>query len=147
MTDKKPKILFAFPVKHREVMDPAYLSTPNELFFEIPKGGIRPVMVTFGLFANYENPVSILVKIQRFGQPEQTDIPTSEGFYQNLRVHMLPDDRGVFLVSLEVSDVLFDEDGLYEIKTKLFKAEDPQRFDEAIDCHDSYFYVMTKKEQ
>ncbi|MFG0516896.1 hypothetical protein [Kluyvera intermedia] len=139
------KLLFAFPVVKKEDMTPSYLTTPCEFFSGVKSGTKQSVMVTFGVLASLLQPISVLMSVNRMGEPNPLDLPGDESFYQNLRLNLLPDGKGVYLVSMEVRNVLFDGDGLYEIEAKIFPSGAALDESNVIDSIKSSFYVITDK--
>lgn len=139
----KSKLLFAFPVMKKENMSKEYLSTPCEFFRGIKAGSKQSVMVTFGVMASESEPVSVLIGVTRMGCPNLDELADSESFYENLRVNLLPDNKGIYLVTIEIRNVRFDADGLYEIESKIFPSGSELTDANVIDTIKSYFYVQT----
>ncbi|WP_409250168.1 hypothetical protein [Enterobacter hormaechei] len=141
------KILSATIALKQDHMTNEYLVSQHEFISGIPKGEKRTVMVTFGLHARPGVPVGVYTAINPVGiNSEITQTQFAENFYNTLNANLLPDGMGVFLITLEVKDVLFDQDGLYKVDVRVFPSDEMPTLDNQIDAIECFFYVLTLKE-
>lgn len=118
----------------------------HEIVSGIPLGEKRTVMVTFGLYAPPGIPIGVYASVAPEGRGPQLDsIKYSESFYTTLRSTPITNDRGVFLMTLEVKDVLFERDGLYEAIVRIYPSEEMPSEDGELDSITCFFYVVTLK--
>lgn len=144
--ETKNKILFSFPVLYKDEMSKEYLAIPQVLIHGVKKGSKRSLMVTFGLIADYENPITIFASVTPYGQEEEPkERRPKDAFYKNLDQYVTP-QASVFLVTVRVEEVLFDEDGLYEINVRIYPSDSSISKENELDSHKSFFYVFTEKD-
>lgn len=140
------KLLSASVALKKEGMSNNYLSAHHELISGIPLGEKRSVMVTFGLYARPGVPIGIYAAVT----PKNQESPLgsnkyTESFYTTLRSEAVADDMGVFLMTLEVKDIPFEHDGLYEADVRVFPSEEMPSEDNQLDAIKCFFYVVTSK--
>lgn len=140
------KLLSASVALKKEGMSNNYLSAHHELISGIPLGEKRSVMVTFGLYARPGVPIGIYAAVT----PKSQESPLgsnkyTESFYTTLRSEAVADDMGVFLMTLEVKDIPFEHDGLYEADVRVFPSEEMPSEDNQLDAIKCFFYVVTSK--
>ncbi|MCT2785239.1 hypothetical protein KBQ18_08285 [Klebsiella aerogenes] len=141
------KLLSVSVALKKEGMSNNYLSAHHELISGIPMGEKRSVMVTFGLYARPGVPIGIYAAVT----PKNQESPLgsnkyTESFYTTLRSEAVADDMGVFLMTLEVKDIPFEHDGLYEANVRIFPSEKMPSEDNQLDAIKCFFYVVTTKE-
>ncbi|GEM_PF-5720944 len=143
--DQKCKLLFAFPVLRKAEMSAEYLSSPKEIITGVKLGEKRSVMVTLGIYAITEKPVNIYCSVNLPGKEEPVEKAKNDSFYENLRAHFLADGNGVFLLTLEVKNVHFEKDGIYEVIVRVYPSDQTPSEETEIDHIRNYFYVLTSK--
>lgn len=141
------KLLSASVALKKKGMTSDYLAAHHELISGIPLGDKRSVMVTFGLYARPGVPVGIYASVT----PKDKESPLgrtkySESYYTTLRSTPVDNEMGVFLMTLEVKDIPFVHDGLYEANVRVFPIEEIPSEDNQIDSIKCFFYVVTSKE-
>ncbi|HGY5829512.1 TPA: hypothetical protein ACNV5T_003385 [Klebsiella michiganensis] len=140
------KLLSATVALKKEGVKNDYLFAHHELISGVPLGGKRSVMVTFGLYAPPGIPVGIYASVAPKGQePKIGSIKYSESFYTTLRSTPVANDKGVFLMTLEVKDVLFEYDGLYEAIVRVYPSEEMPSEEGELDSITCFFYVVTSE--
>ncbi|HFI5583265.1 TPA: hypothetical protein ACGQTX_004201 [Raoultella ornithinolytica] len=141
------KLLSATVALKTNDMTSDYLAAHHELISGIPQGEKSSVMVTFGLHARPGVPIGIYAAVT----PKNQESPLgstkyTESFYTTLRSEAVTDDMGVFLMTLEVKDIPFEHDGLYEANVRIFPSEEMPSEDNQLDAIKCFFYVVTSKE-
>lgn len=140
------KLLFAFATLWKEKMNDDYLASPRELITGVKQGEKRSVMVTFSLRGMVGMPVNIYTSVYKEGKEEELDLEKYETYNDTLRSSILSDGTGVFLMTIEVPNVHFENDGIYEVNVKLFPSDKPLAKGNEIDSIHSYFYALTEKD-
>ncbi|MGY5464308.1 hypothetical protein [Citrobacter koseri] len=144
--ERSCKLLSATIALKKDDMTNEYLASPHEFISGIPQGEKRSVMVTFGLHARPGVPVGMYASVTPFtDQNAVKQTQYTESFYNTLRANLLPDGMGVFLIALEVKDVLFERDGLYKVDVRVFPSDEMPSPDNQIDAIECFFYVLTLK--
>ncbi|EIY5054318.1 hypothetical protein ACQ9LN_02185 [Klebsiella variicola] len=123
-----------------------YLAGHHELISGITQGEKRSVLVTFGLYARPGVPVGIYASVTPKGKESPLGSTNySESYYKNLRSAPVDNEMGVFLMTLEVKDVIFEQDGLYEANVRVFPNDATPSENNQIDSIQCFFYVVTSK--
>ncbi|WP_447868976.1 hypothetical protein [Raoultella ornithinolytica] len=140
------KLLNASVALKKKGMTNEYLAAHHEYISGIPLGEKRSVMVTFGLYARPGVPIGIYAAVT----PKNQESPLgstkyTESFYTTLRSEAVADDMGVFLMTLEVKDISFEYDGLYEANVRAFPNDAIPSEDNQLDSIKCFFYVVTSK--
>ncbi|OVY38272.1 hypothetical protein BME69_08525 [Klebsiella quasipneumoniae subsp. quasipneumoniae] len=142
------KLLSASVALKKKGMTVDYLASHHELISGIAMGEKRSVMVTFGLYARPGVPIGIYAAVT----PRNQESPLgstkyTQSFYTTLRSEAVADDMGVFLMTLEVKDIPFEHDGLYEANVRAFPTDAMPSEDSQLDSIKCFFYVETSKGQ
>lgn len=123
-----------------------YLSARHELISNVPLGDKRSVMVTFGLYARPGVPLGIYASVTpKEKEPPLGSTKYTESFYTTLKSEAVDDGMGVFLMTLEVKDIPFEHDGLYEANVRVFPTDALPSKDNQLDSIQCFFYVLTSK--
>ena len=141
------KILFSFAVPRKDYMNLDYLSSPKECVTGVKKGEKNTFIAIFGLHALPGNPINIYASISSVGkEPPLDSAKPGDAISQTLRATPLPDGMGVFLMAVEVKDVPFEQDGLYEANVRAFPSGEIPSESNQIDSIQCFFYVKTLTE-
>lgn len=139
------KVCFAYPVKFKEEMTVEETALPSELFYDIQKNSKITVVVTAGLMVSIDRIVYIDISVNRQGEGADPERIKKDGKYENLRSHFIYDNQGIFLTSMQVEDVLFDDSGIYEIIVTMYDSDDNgNQVGIVLDRYSSYFYALVK---
>ncbi len=138
------KLCFAYPVIYKEGMSKEESCIPAPLIANVTAGSSNTVVVNVGMVLFLIEPISIKVEIYPYGNPTGEKSNNDNGKIEHLMTNILPSSQGIFLSSLYVENVLFNETGLYEITVQLLKTADNGSTEEVVDKLTSCFYVLTK---
>ncbi|EIY5047029.1 TPA: hypothetical protein L9K99_001078 [Klebsiella quasipneumoniae subsp. similipneumoniae] len=141
------KLLYVTVALKKDEMPEGYLGAPNEYLTGMRVGTKGSVMVTFGLHAKPEEPVGMYFSVSPMGkEPPIEQTQYSDITCETLRASLLPNGMGLFQMTIEIKDVLFN-DGIYEANVRLFPSGEKPGESRQIDAIKSYFYVLTLKER
>lgn len=141
------KLLSASVALKKNGMTNDYLAAHHELIDGVALGEKRSLMVTFGLYARPGVPIGIYASVNPKGKEAPlTKIHYTASFYSTLRSESIANEMGVFLITLEVKDVPFEQDGLYEANVRAFPSGEIPSESNQIDSIQCFFYVRTLTE-
>lgn len=140
------KLLFSFVVLKKDLMPLDYLSSPRECVTGVKKGDKNTFMAIFGLHALPGKPINTYASISPVGKEPPIDLAKlGDAASYTLRATPLPDGMGVFLMAVEVKDVVFEDDGMHEINVRIFPSDETPSTENEIDSIRNYFFVLTAK--
>ncbi len=141
------KLLYVTVAQKKDQMSEDYLGSSNEYITGMPMGSKGSVMVTFGLHAKPEESVGMYFSVSPIGkEPPIGETLHSDNTCEILRASRLPNGMGLFQMTIEIKDVLFN-DGIYEVNVRLFPSGESPSENNQIDAIKSYFYVLTLKDR
>lgn len=137
------KLLYVTVALKKDEMPKGYLGSTNEILTGMHIGTKGSVMVTFGLHAKPGEPLGMSFSISPMGEePPIEETKYSDITSEVLRAIRLPNGMGIFQMTIEIKDVLFN-DGMYEANVRLYPSGEKPSESRQIDAIKSYFYVLT----
>lgn len=138
------KLLYAFAGPKIDGLDLDYLKAPRECITGLKKGVKQSLMVTFGMKAYVDKPINIYTSITPQGKETTFDLAKlSNSFYTTLRATPISNEIGLFLMTMEVQDVVIDGDGLYEVNVRLFPSDESPSQENQLDSIRSFFFAKS----
>lgn len=138
------KLLYAFAGPKIDGASLDYLTSPRECITGLKKGVKQSLMVTFGMKAYVGKPINIYTSITPQGKETTVDLARlSNSFYTTLRATPLSDEVGLFLMVMEVQDVVIDSDGVYEVNVRLFPSDETPSQENQLDSIRSFFFAKS----
>lgn len=141
------KICFAYPVTYKDGMTNEESCIPSPLLRGAIRGDKNIVVVTIGMMIALNEEVSIRAYINPKGKLDENETLRYDGKFVHLQTHVLSLEQAIFLSSMYIEDVVFENSGEYEITAMLLKNENLDTENEVvIDELKSSFYVLIKEE-
>ncbi|CNI29186.1 Uncharacterised protein [Yersinia frederiksenii] len=139
------KVLFAYPVNHREGMSKEEMCIPSPLMHGIVIGEVKTVVINIGMMIEVDERIILRAFVNPVGKFNKDDPINNDGKFENLQTHYISSKQVILLSAIHVEDVNFECSGMYEIKVLLLKisAESPET-EEVVDEIISHFYVLAR---
>lgn len=143
--ESKNKILFAYPVKHKEGMSKSEMLIPQPFFTDFERGSTQKVVVTTGCRLIMPTPSFFTVSIYGENEPEPNPHEASEGVFENLKAGVFEGNQIVMLTAFIVHDFVVHESGNQNVSVKLFGAcKDGEETRELLDVFKFQFFLKIK---
>ncbi|MXP53433.1 hypothetical protein FD737_10110 [Pantoea sp. Seng] len=139
------KILFAYPVTHKDDMTKEDMCIPSPFFTGLEQNTICSIVVTVGYSIIFGRRSYILINVYKSGENDEPGPIIENGRVETLKGGIFQNKLGIFLASFHMQDFEVKSSGYYEISVKLFEAdEEGNKTDKVLDSYCTQFYVQTK---
>lgn len=142
------KIFFAYPTLYEEGMSREEGCVPSPLIANITSNDKVTIIVNVGMVITFAQQITIRTLVYPIGKPDLDMMIDDTGKFEHLKINKLPDNNAVFLSSLHLNSLNFNETGLYEISTSLLvDVGEDLNSGTVIDTFKSNFYVLIREDK